>query len=363
LVNTGDSGFGTQNITSMIVGSGGVWDASEVGTWEITAWANANDGAEYFATVSIIVTHGKAVSLNLDGSASTAIAGDEYKLLVNGTDSDGNIFPQSVLWSENGLPVPPSTIEGVNGLYNWSASLAGDHTLTYRSPNGVVGTWDVNVSAHYKVGTITLDILQESTLQLETFEVRVQTFDGWGNQIPVPQESKLTLSGRMTAEETANGNWTITTLDEGKQTVTLSVHQESASGEISVDGTIAGFFEAGGTMYYVAAGFAGLIFIVLLVVILMVFRSGDSEYDDDDEDDDDYEYDEGKADPFVSNPVGPTGPGPGGPPPSVVSEPEEDTSWQVDHRVDDEGTEWAEDENGTWWYRDPGNSEWNEWTD
>jgi hypothetical protein len=42
---------------------------------------------------------------------------------------------------------------------------------------------------------------------------------------------------------------------------------------------------------------------------------------------------------------------------------QEDTAWQVDHRVDDEGTEWAEDENGTWWYRQEGDTDWGEWKD
>jgi hypothetical protein len=41
----------------------------------------------------------------------------------------------------------------------------------------------------------------------------------------------------------------------------------------------------------------------------------------------------------------------------------DDTSWQVEHRVDDDGTEWAEDENGTWWYRQEGEGEWGEWTE
>ena len=35
--------------------------------------------------------------------------------------------------------------------------------------------------------------------------------------------------------------------------------------------------------------------------------------------------------------------------------------WQVDHRVDDDGVEWAEDETGNWYYRRPGESDWTEW--
>ena len=37
--------------------------------------------------------------------------------------------------------------------------------------------------------------------------------------------------------------------------------------------------------------------------------------------------------------------------------------WQVDHSVDDDGTEWAKDENGTWYYRQPDETEWSEWTE
>jgi hypothetical protein len=35
----------------------------------------------------------------------------------------------------------------------------------------------------------------------------------------------------------------------------------------------------------------------------------------------------------------------------------------VEQRVDDDGCEWAEDENGIWWYRDQGVTEWAEWVD
>jgi regulator of replication initiation timing len=35
--------------------------------------------------------------------------------------------------------------------------------------------------------------------------------------------------------------------------------------------------------------------------------------------------------------------------------------WQVDHRIDDDGVEWAEDETGNWYYRRPGESDWTEW--
>jgi hypothetical protein len=97
-----------------------------------------------------------------------------------------------------------------------------------------------------------------------------------------------------------------------------------------------------------------LIVLVIFVVIVMVLRSGSSEYEDDDDEDGDYESESQKP-----AAVGPSEPGPGGPPPSApVKE-----DWMTDHRVDDDGIEWAEDENGSWWYRDPGASDWGKWPD
>ena len=82
----------------------------------------------------------------------------------------------------------------------------------------------------------------------------------------------------MTAEAGENGFWTITTLDDEKQTVTIKVHNVEVSDSIVVEGNFMGFFEAGGTLYYAGGILAILVVIVLLVVIVMVFRSGDSEY-------------------------------------------------------------------------------------
>ena len=33
------------------------------------------------------------------------------------------------------------------------------------------------------------------------------------------------------------------------------------------------------------------------------------------------------------------------------------------YRVDENGTEWWQDEVGIWWYRGPGESDWSEWRD
>ena len=58
--------------------------------------------------------------------------------------------------------------------------------------------------------------------------------------------------------------------------------------------------------------------------------------------------------------TGPSGPGPSSPPPEAE---EEDTSWIVDHRVDDDGTEWAQNEDETWYFKEPGQTDWSIWED
>ena len=350
----------TTNITDIISGNGGVWEASTEGDWEITAWAISESGYNISQTVTITVEHGDAVSVDIDVVANTAKAGDIYTLTITGTDDDGNTFLESVLWTQNNKAVPASTIEGGSGVYNWSATTAGEHTFKFRSPSGAINEWTVVVTAHQTVSRIELTIVDDNVLQLESFEIEVHTFDAWENEIPVPPETKVELEGRMTAEAGQNGFWTITTLDDGEQTVSIAVDGVKVSDTIIVEGTFMGFFESGGTLYY-AGGILGiLVVLVLLVVIVMVLRSGSSEYDDDD-DDDDYEYEEESERPAAVGPTGPgpSGPGPGGPPPSEPAKEE----WMTDHRVDDDGTEWAEDENGSWWYREPGASDWDEWVD
>ena len=384
LVDKSDDATST-DITEVINGNGGVWYASTVGEYSITAWAISNEGYNISETVDIVVTHGDAVSVAIDfGNGQvidSAMAGDSFEFYINGTDADGNVFPQSVLWSENGQPVQETTIQGSDGIYTWFATTAGDYSFKFRSPSNAENIWDINTIPNPKVDRIELTIGQESVAQLESFDIEVRTFDAWNNQIPVPAETEIKLTGRMTAEAGDNGNWTITTLDDEEQVVTITVHGNSVSETIMVEGTFMGFFEAGGPLYWAGLGLAVLIVIVLLVVSIMVLRSGNSEYDDDDDDDDDDYYEDdhttvgpvgpgpggptgpGPGGPTGPGPAGPVGPGPGGPPPQAEPEPEEDTSWMVDHRVDEDGVEWAEDDTGTWWYRDPGSSEWSEWED
>jgi len=351
----------TTDITSEL--SDQVWDATEVGNWTITAWVLVGVH-EISDSVTIEVKPGDPVSVDIDVIANTATSGDEYDLTITGTDSDGNTFFQTVLWKEGSVSAdgPGGSISGSDGNYTWSATTAGIHEFTFSAPNGVSSSWTVDVSPNSNVETIVLHITDENVLQLETFEIWVQTYDAWDNEIPVPPSTEIMLTGRMDAKQLNSSNWEITTLDEGEQTVTVVVYGAETSDTIQVDATLGGFFKSGGPLYYAGAGLGALVIIVLLVVVVLVLRSGDDEWDDEDDDED--EEEEEKQ--YLALPSeAPSGPGPGGPPPgaSPQPEPEEDTSWIVDRRVDEEGTEWAEDESGTWWYRDQGVSEWSEWSD
>ena len=174
---------------------------------------------------------------------------------------------------------------------------------------------------------------------------------------------------------TSSELWTITTLDDGPQTITISVGAVRVNEEITVEGNLAGFFEAGGTLYYVGAGLLGLVGVVLAGLLVSFMRSGrmddwdDDEYDDD-EDDDRPSGPTGPA-PGPTGPApgptgpapGPTGPAPGPTGPPAEEAPAEEAEAEVETSVDEDGTEWWEDDDGTWWYRLAGEEEWQEYNE
>ena len=170
---------------------------------------------------------------------------------------------------------------------------------------------------------------------------------------------------------TSSDLWTVTTLDDGPQTITVSVGAVRVNEEITVIGNFQGFFEAGGTLYYVGAGLLALVAIVLLGLGVMFLRNsgGSDDWDDDDyDDDDDDERPSGPTGPAPgpTGPApGPTGPAPGpaGPPPEEAPAVEEEAEEEIETTFDEDGVEWWEDEDGAWWYRNPGEEEWQEYTD
>ena len=330
---------------------------------------------------------------------SNPTAGDFIQFYVNGTDQYGNVFSQNVQWTENegevsGLIADDET----DGAYTYGAEVAGIHTLVYRVNTNVESILEINVSAQSLVNRLEVNLTKTTLDQLATLEVNIRAFDAFDNEIAVPPSIKVDASGRATVTMISSEVWTITTLDDGPQTISVNVGSVRVDSNIEVTGTTAGFFEAGGTLYYVGAGLLGLVAIVLLVLLVMFMRSGNEGWDEDDYDDDD-EDESPKSRPsgLASGPSGPApgpsgpapgpsgpapgpsgpapgpsgpAPGPSGPAPSAA-EPEVEEATEAEssvedddsYRVDEDGTEWWEDEEGTWWFRLSGQEEWEEWTE
>ena len=361
-----DSGEVT-DFTTDFVANGYQWEATTVGNYRILAYVENADGFNYTRSVDISVYHGVAVSLDHELNTFDEDAGDDIDITITGTDSDGNTFPQDVEWNEDGS-TSDRIIPGDNpGTYVYKSEASGDHVMEYSTP-GASNTFELKISPQMIVDFIEVELSAVTVEQQASIEVTVQAFDRFANPIPVPSSARVDATGRGTVESTGQGTWKVTTLDSGPQTITVSAGQVSENYEIEVTGTFGGFFAAGGTIYYIGAVLLGLIVVIVLVLLVMALRSGRDDDDwDDDYDDDDDEYDEPRTARGPSGPApGPSGPAPGtGPsgPPPVEEEEKEDTSWIVEQRTDDDGTEWAQSEDGTWYYREPDQSDWVEWQD
>ena len=371
-VESGES----RDITTQLLLDAMRWEASTVGEWRIEAYSISGTGFNISDSVSITVLHGEAVTVAADLSTTTPTAGDRVDIQVTGTDADGNQFAQDVAWTENGQTVPTlSIITSSEGTYTYDAEVAGVHTLEY-SVGGAMSTAEITVAAQNIVARLEVNLSTDSVEQLESLDVSIRAFDAFDNEIPVPGSVQVEATGRGSAMMTSSDQWTVTTLDDGPQTITVSVGAVRVNEEISVIGNFQGFFEAGGTLYYVGAGLLALVAVVLLGLGVMFMRNGGSgDWDDDDyDDDDDDDRPSGPTGPAPgpTGPApGPTGPAPGptGPAPGPSGPPadeppaEEEVEEELETTFDEDGVEWWEDEDGAWWYRNPGEEEWQEYTD
>ena len=253
--------------------------------------------------------------------------------------------------------------------------VAGVHTLQY-AVGGAVSTTEITVSAQSIVARLEVNLSTDTVDQLESLDVSIRAFDAYDNEIPVPGSVQVESTGRGSAMMTSSDLWTVTTLDDGPQTITISVGAVRVNEDITVVGNLAGFFEAGGTLYYVGAGLLGIVAVVLLGLVVSFMRSGRlDDWDDDDEDDDDDDRPSGPTGPApgptgpAPGPTGPapgpTGPAPGptGPPAEEAAPAEVEEEAEAETSVDEDGTEWWEDEDGTWWYRMAGEEEWQEYNE
>ena len=371
-VATGD----TNDITTQLLLDGMRWEATTVGEWRIEAYQVSGTGFNVSDSITITVVHGEAITVSADVSLSTPTAGDRVDIQVTGTDADGNQFPQNVDWTEEGQSVPTlSIITTSEGTYTYDAVVAGIHILEYAVGNAV-STTEITVSAQSIVARLEVNLSADTVQQLESFDVSILAYDAFDNEIPVPGSIQVDSTGRGSAVMTSSEFWTITTLDDGPQTITVSVGAVLVDKEIMVEGNLAGFFEAGGTLYYVGAGLLGIVAMVLLGLLVMFMRGGskdDWDDDDDDEDDDDVPSGPTGPAPGPSGPApGPSGPAPGpsGPAPGPTGPPAEEApvkeaeeEAELETSVDEDGTEWWEDEDGNWWYRLAGEEEWQEYNE
>ena len=359
-----------QDITAYMASNALVWNAVVVGDWEITAYIVNERGFNLTSQFDISVSHGVPVILALQQSVTTQDAGNFVDLQVTGTDADGNQFPQPVVWFENNGPAYNINSTNTEGIYQFNGRSAGNYTLTAEyltlSSSVIVEVFPLSTVKNIKTNISTTELEQ-----LESIIVEIKAYDEYWNIIPVPESARIDSTDRGDIKYQGNGVWKLETLDEGEHSATVVIGSITETFTYNVEGNLAGFFAAGGPLYYVGAVLIALIVVALLIFLIRLVRGDDDYYDDDDEDyDDDQPATQVKdfSQPRISQaPTVPTPPPqPPSPEPEIVEEEpdiEEDNSWMADYRVEDDGTEWGQTEDGVWYYREAGSEEWVEWTE
>ena len=362
------------DITQLMDQNSLLWNPDLVGDYLISVYTINQRGFNLSSEFNVVVEHGTPVSLEITQSTNTQNAGDIVNLQVTGTDSDGNQFAQQVVWFENNAQAKNINSTANVGAYEFNGRTAGNYTLVAEyltvSSTTNIEVFRLNIAANikYNVSTDTLE-------QLEKLTVTVEVYDEYWNRIIVPQNARVdTTDSDGEVTYLGNGVWELETLDEGAHSATIVVGSITETFTYDVEGNLAGFFAAGGALYYVGAGLIGLIVVALLVFLVRLVR-GDGEYYDDEDEEDDYSYEQDSkpAKDFTKTTISntPVVPTPPTSPPSqqeeVTEEPEdieeEELSWAVDYRVEDDGTEWGQTDEEIWYYRESGSDEWVEWTE
>ena len=360
------------DITQLMNQNSLLWNPDLVGDYLISVYTINQRGFNLSSQFNVDVDHGTPVSLEITQSATTQNAGDIVNLQVTGTDSDGNQFAQPVVWFENNAQANNINSTGNDGAYEFNGRTAGNYTLAAEyltvSSTTYIEVFSLNIAANIKYNVST-DALE----QLEKLTVTVEVYDEYWNRISVPQNARVDTTDRGDVTYLGDGVWELETLDEGAHSATIVVGSITETFTYDVEGNLAGFFAAGGPLYYVAAGLIGLIVMALLVFLVRLVRGDGEYYDEDDEDDYSDDEDAKPAKDFtkttISNtPVVPTPPtSPPKQPEEVAEEPEnsadEDLSWAVDYRIEDDGTEWGQTDDDIWYYRESGSDDWVEWTE
>ena len=177
-----------EDITGYMLQNGLVWDATIVGDWQISAYLINQRGFNLTEEFDIMVSHGMPVSLTLQQSVTTQDAGNFVDLQVTGTDSDGNQFPQAVVWLENNGPSYNINSTDDEGIYQFNGRSAGNYTLTAEyltlSNSVYVEVFPLGIVKNIKSNISSVELEQ-----LEVITVQIDAYDLYWNKIPVPNSA------------------------------------------------------------------------------------------------------------------------------------------------------------------------------
>ena len=335
----------SSEVTNVV--SSGSWAAGVEGSYVLCAIQNG-----WQDRIDVTVTHGVAVEIWHDAESDELTAGELIDIDLWARDSAGNEFR----FAESTWTSPLFVVDDDDtGVYRYQGTVADTHELTY-SHNGLDGSWTVTVN-YAELDSIDLSLSSQEAEQQATITASARGFDAFGNEVPLSNGAILIAPGHD-IQATSVDTWQITLVADGTVAITVADQGKSDEKPLTSVGTLSGFFAAGGPLYYVAAGLIGLVVIALLGVVFALLRRGNSNDYDFDDDDDDYEYDDDDGDDEA--PEGPaagptTGPVSG---PANAPEPEVEESTDDGVTVDEDGTEWWEDEDGTWYFRTPDMDDW-----
>ena len=240
-----------EDITDELLDNAFVWQAVNVGEFEITAYLVNNRGFNLTSDFVINIGHGVPIMLGLQQSVTTQDAGNFVDLQVTGTDADGNTFPQQVVWLENNGPAYNTNATDTEGIYQFNGRSAGNYTLTaeYLTLSSSV---NVEVFSLSVVKNIKSNISAIELEQLESITVTIEAYDEYWNRILVPDSARIDTTDRGDVNYLGNGVWELETLDEGEHSATIVIGSITETFTYEVEGNIAGFFAAGGPLYYLS---------------------------------------------------------------------------------------------------------------
>lgn len=330
----------SSELTTQLQSNDHIWEASMVGNWKICAMSGP-----YQQVASITVTHGVPFVLTHHANGVQLIAGNALQVHVNGTDMDGNTFAVHVVWT--GDAADWTMHEGM-GAGEWHGNQTGVHSLKYTNESsGLFGWWEVTVDSAM-LNRLVIHVAPSLSVPQQTIiTVTAEAFDAYGNEIEVPENGFLDTGGDKHVKTKVNNSvWEVYMVNEGTSMLTLVSGTVWDDETVVVEQTVLGFFEEGGALYWVGAGLLVIVVLALIGVLLLLLRRGS----DDEDDDDFYHADEGASDfddrEFAS---------------LDEAHDQEDAGAEqesADVSVDEDGTEWWEDEQGAWFYRTPDMDDW-----